>query len=51
MNYSLAFQFSLKFGNLCIYRDVSSTSKVSVAAVCFCLVEINYFANISLQRD
>ena len=41
MNYLLSFQFSLKFGNLCIYRDVASTSKVAVAAVCFGLVEIS----------
>ena len=40
MNYLLSFQFCLNFGNLCIYRDVSSTSKVAVAAVCFCLVEM-----------
>ena len=40
MNYLLSFQFCLNFGNLCIYRDVSITVKVEVAAVCFCLIEI-----------
>ena len=51
MNYLLSFQFCLNFGNLCIYRDVSSTLKVAVAAVCFCLIEIKCFANILSQRD
>ena len=51
MNYFLPFQFCLKFGNLCICFNVSSTLKVAVAAVCFCLVEIKCFANISLQGD
>ena len=51
MNYLLSFQFCLNFGNWCIYRDASSTLKVVVAAVCFCLVEIKCFANISLQGD
>ena len=45
MNYLFSFQFCLNFGNLCIYRDVSSTLKVAVAAVCFCLIEIKCFAN------
>ena len=48
MNYLLSFQLCLTFGNLCIYHNVSSTLKVGVAAVCFCLIEITYFANISL---
>ena len=48
MNYLLSFQFCLNFGNLCIYRDVSSTLKVAVAALSFCLTEIECFANISL---
>ena len=48
MNCLLSFQFCLNFGNLCIYRGVSSTVKVAVAAVCFCLIEIKCFANISL---
>ena len=41
MNYLLSFQCCLNSGNLCIYRDVSSTIKVAVAAVWFCLVEIS----------
>ena len=49
MNYLLSFQFCLNFGNLCISRDVSSTVKVAVAAVCFCLIEMKCFANISLH--
>ena len=49
MNYLLSFQFCLNFGNLCIYRDVSSTVKVAVAAVCFCLIEIKCLANILSQ--
>ena len=51
MKYLLSFQFCLNFGNLCIDRDVSSTIKVAVAAVWFCLVEIKCSANISLQGD
>ena len=51
MNYLLSFQFCLNFSNLCFYRDVSSTLKVAVAVVCFYLVEIKCFANISLQGD
>ena len=51
MNYLLSFQLCLNFGNLCIYRDVSRTLKVAVAAVCFCLVEIKCLANTSLQGD
>ena len=47
MNYLLSFQFCLNFSNLCIYRDVSRTLKVAVAAVYFCLVEMKCFANIS----
>ena len=38
MNYLFPFQFCLNFGNLCIYRDVLSTLKIAVAAVCFCLI-------------
>ena len=49
MNYLLFFQYCLNFGNLCIYREVSSTLKVVVAAVCFCLIEIKCFANILSQ--
>ena len=41
MNYLLSFQFCLNSGNLCIYRDISSTIKVAVAAVWFWLVEIS----------
>ena len=51
MTYLLSIQFCFNFGNSCIYRDVSSTLKVAVAAVHFCLVEINFFANSSLQGD
>ena len=51
MNYLLSFHFCLNLGNFCILRDVSSTSKTAVAAVCLFLVEIKCFANISLQRD
>ena len=51
MNYLLSFQFCLNLGNLCIYRDVSSTLKMAAAVVCFCLVEIKCLANISLQED
>ena len=46
MNYLLSFQFCLNFGNLCIYRDVSSAVKMTVAAMCFCLIEIKCLANI-----
>ena len=48
MNYLFSFQFCLNFGNLCIYRDVSTTLKVAVAAMCFFDIEIKCFANTSL---
>ena len=48
MNYLFSFQFCLNFDNLCIYRNVSTTLKVAVAALCFCLIEIKCFANTSL---
>ena len=43
MNYLLSIQFCFNFGNSCIYRDVSSTLKVAVAAVRFCLFEIKWY--------
>ena len=43
MNYLLSIQFCFSFGNSCIYRDVSSTLKVAVAAVRFCLFEIKWY--------
>ena len=49
MAFLFSFQFCLNFGNLCIYRDVSTTLKVAVAAMCFCLIEIKCFANTSLH--
>ena len=48
MNNLLSFQLCLNFGKLYIYCDASSTLKVAVAVVFFCLVEIKCFANISL---
>ena len=51
INYLLSFQSCLNFASCIFYRDVSSTSKVTTAAVCFCLVDINCFAKISLQGD
>ena len=40
INDLLPFQFCLNFGNLCIYRGVSSTLTMAVAPECFSLVEI-----------
>ena len=51
MKYLLSFQFCLNVGNLCIYRDVSNTFNVAVAAVCFCLTEIRCFATILSEGD
>ena len=50
MNDLLSFQFCLNFGNLCIYREVSSTLKVAVAAVCFSLSEIKCFCKHFMTR-
>ena len=41
INDLLPFQFCLNFGNLCIYRGISSTLTMAVAPECFCFVEIS----------